>query len=107
MATTINEGLTFFVTPSINRFVALHEGLAYWFKTKDQYLYKVSTEREFYEYNGDSEVPDKLRYTPTQTGFVSLRGLMAKRRYYVTHPVNAEGKERTGVELVKQKYHEM
>ena len=107
MATVINEGLTFFVTPSVNRFVVLYDGLAYWFKMKDQYLYQVTTEREFYEYNGDSEVPEKFRYSPTQTGFVSLRGLMSKRRYYVTHPVNADGREREGVELIRQKYNEM
>lgn len=107
MEKRINEGVTFFVTPSINRFVALYDGLAYWFVMKDHYLYQVTTEQEFYRYNGDSSVPDKLRYTPTQTGFVSLRGLMAKRRYFVTHPVNKEGMERTGVELVRQKYNEM
>lgn len=95
------------MTPSINRFIALYDGLAYWFMMKDQYLYQVTTEREFYEYNGNPDVPEKFRYTPTQTGFVSLRGLMGKRRYFMTHPVNKEGLERKGVELLKQMYNEI
>ena len=107
MEARINEGVTFFVTPSVNRFVALYEGLAYWFIMKDQYLYQVTTEREFYEYNGDPDLPNKLRYTPTQTGFLSLRGLMGKRRYFVTHPIAKDGTERKGVDLVREKYAEM
>ena len=89
-----------------NRFVALYEGMAYWFMMKDQYLFQVTTEREFFEYIGSEETPDKLRYTPTNTGFLSLKGLLGKRRYFVTHPINKEGNERKGVDLIRQAYGE-
>ena len=101
-----NEGLMFYVTPNFTRFVALYDGLAYWFMMKDQYLFQVTTEREFFEYIGSEETPDKMRYTPTNTGFLSQKGLRTKRRYFVTHPVNKEGDERRGVDLIRQAYGE-
>lgn len=101
-----NEGLMFYVTPNLNRFVALYEGLAYWFMMKDQYLFQVTTEKDFFKYISDDDTPDKMRYTPTNTGFVSLKGLLTKRRYFVTHPVNKEGQERRGIDLLRQAYGE-
>lgn len=96
----------FYITPHLSRFVALHEGLAYWFMMKDQYLFLVTTEREFFEYIGNPDTPEKLRYTPTNTGFVSLKGLLTKRRYFVTHPLNKEGQERKGVDLIRKVFGE-
>lgn len=101
-----NEGMMFYVTPNFTRFVALFDGLAYWFMMKDQYLFQVTTEREFFEYIGSEDIPDKMRYTPTNTGFVSQKGLRNKRRYFMTHPVNKEGNERKGVDLIRQAYGE-
>lgn len=101
-----NDGIMFYIIPNLTRFVALYDGIAYWFMMKDQYLFNVSTEQEFFAYIGNPDTPEKMRFTPTNTGFVSRRGLMAKARYYAAHPVNKEGQERNGIDLLRETYGE-
>ena len=38
-----------YVTGKLDKFVMLADGLAYWFKMKDQYLYRVTPSQVFFE----------------------------------------------------------
>lgn len=88
-----------FVAGKFDKFVVTYNGLAYWFKMKDQYLFRVSTEETFHQENNDLEI-EKLKCVPIDGSIVSLKTLLAKRRFFAEHPIDRSGRRRQGVELL-------
>ena len=97
----IMEKLTHYVTGKLDKFVVLSEGIAYWFKTKDQYLYRVTPSQTFHEEAADITVPVR-QYREIEVSFISMKTLVEKRTFYANHPVDAAGRRRQGVELVPE-----
>lgn len=88
-----------FVSGKFDKFVVIYNGLAYWFKMKDQYLFRVSAEETFHQENNDLEI-EKLKCVPIDGSIVSLKTLLAKRRFFAEHPIDRSGRRRQGVELL-------
>lgn len=88
-----------YVSGKFDKFVVVYNGLAYWFKMKGQYLFRVSTEEDFQSENDNIKI-EKLRYTPIPGSIISLNVLFYKRKFFAEHPVDKEGKPRKGVELL-------
>lgn len=93
-----------YVTGTLGRFVVLYEGLAYWFEMKDQYLYKVTVEQEFFDYleENKEQIKEKFIYRLINGSILSPKLLIKKRRWYASHAVSKEGFKRIGVELIPE-----
>lgn len=88
-----------YVPEKFDKFVVTYNGLAYWFRMKGQYLFRVSTEQEFHDENANAYHP-KVFCKPIDGTIVPLRQLFRKRSYFVTHPVNQDGHLRQGVDML-------
>lgn len=93
--------LTHYVTGKLDKFVVLSEGIAYWFKTKDQYLYRVTPAQTFHEESAAITVPVR-QYREIEVSFISMKTLVEKRTFYAAHPIDAAGRHRLGVELIPE-----
>ena len=90
-----------YVTGKLDKFVMLSQGLAYWFKMKDQYLYRVTPSQVFFEENEAITVPIR-QYREVGVSILSTKSLIEKRKYFAQHPVDQAGRTRSGVELVPE-----
>lgn len=90
-----------YVTGKLDKFVMIADGIAYWFKMKDQYLYRVTPSQTFHEEAGAITVPVR-QYCEVEVSFISMKTLVEKRTFYAQHPVDAAGRPRPGVELVPE-----
>ncbi len=95
------EKLVHYVTGKLDKFVVLSQGIAYWFKTKDQYLYRVTPSQTFFEESASITVPVR-QYREISVSFISYRTLVEKRTFYAQHPVDASGRRRAGIELIPE-----
>lgn len=91
-----------YVTGNFDKFVVLYDGLAYWFKMKDQYLYCISTEEDFHKESADITIAVR-QYSEIKGSIVSLKRLLKMREFYVAHPVDNSGRHRLGIELLSRK----
>lgn len=90
-----------YVTGKLDKFVMLAGGLAYWFKMKDQYLYRVTPSQVFFEEAEDISVPVR-QYRQVDVSIISMKILVEKRIFYANHPVDQAGRHRPGVELIPE-----
>lgn len=79
----------------------LSDGLAYWFKMKDQYLYRVTPSQVFFEEAQHITVPVR-QYRQVEVSIISMKTLVDKRTFYAQHPTDQAGRRRPGVELVPE-----
>ena len=87
-----------FVSAHFDKFVVLYGGLAHWFKTKGQYLYRVSTEQQFHQEAALITSPARV-FKAIPGSVVTERVLLAKRAYFASHPINKQGQQRPGAHL--------
>lgn len=97
----MNKPSITFVTGKLDKFVMLADGLAYWFKMKDQYLYRVTPSQVFHEEAAQIMVPIR-QYKEVEVSFISMKTLIEKRTYYAQHPTDQAGRTRPGAELVPE-----
>lgn len=90
-----------YVTGKLDKFVMLSDGLAYWFKTKDQYLYRVTPAQVFHEESALITVPVR-QYRQVEVSFISMKTLVDKRTFYARHPKDKAGRIRPGAELIPE-----
>lgn len=89
-----------FVNTRFDKFVVVYNGLAYWFKMKGQYLYRVSEEETFHQENANLPEQGGHRFNLISGSIVPLKALLQKRRFFADHPIDRQGKKRQGVELL-------
>jgi hypothetical protein len=94
-----------YLHPHYDKFVTVYNGLAHYFKMRDQYLFRVATEADFLAENAEV-TDDRFRYFYIPGSIVSIRTLLLKRRQFSLYPINRQGYQRPGVELLPE-YHEM
>ena len=90
-----------YVTGKLDKFVMLTDGLAYWFKMKDQYLYRVTPTQVFHEEAEQISVPVR-QYRRVEVSIISMKTLVEKRTYYAQHPTDQAGRLRPGIELIPE-----
>lgn len=90
-----------YVTGKLDKFVMIAEGLAYWFKMKDQYLYRVTPAQVFHEEAAQIKVPVR-QYRQVEVSIISMKTLCEKRKFYAQHPTDQAGRTRQGVELLPE-----
>ena len=90
-----------YVTGKLDKFVMLADGLAYWFKMKDQYLYRVTPSQVFHEEAQQITVPIR-QYREVEVSIISMKTLVEKRIFYAQHPVDQAGRRRLGIELIPE-----
>lgn len=90
-----------YVTGKLDKFVMLADGLAYWFKMKDQYLYRVTPSQVFFEEAEKITVPVR-QYREVEVSIISMKTLVEKRIFYAQHPTDQAGRRRAGVELIPE-----
>lgn len=90
-----------YVTGKLDKFVMVADGLAYWFKMKDQYLYRVTPSQVFHEESAQIAVPIR-QYREVEVSIISMKTLTDKRTFYAQHPVDAAGRPRPGIELIPE-----
>lgn len=83
-----------------DKFVVTYNGLAYWFRMKGQYLYRVSFEYQFHEENEKAHLT-KLVCHPIAGTIIPLKQLFRKRNYFLNHPVNRDGHLRQGIDILQ------
>lgn len=98
---SMNKPSTTYVTGKLDKFVMLADGIAYWFKMKDQYLYRVTPAQTFHEEAAAITVPVR-QYREVEVSFISMKTLVEKRTFYAQHPVDAAGRPRQGIELIPE-----
>ena len=96
-----NKETRTYVTGKFDKFVVVYNGLAYWFKMKDQYLYRVSTEEDFHQESENITIEIR-KYTQIPGSIISLNILLRKIEYYAAHPIDIKGNQRQGIELLKK-----
>ncbi len=89
-----------YVPQKFDKFVVTYNGLAYWFRMKGQYLFRVSTESQFHEENAQAYKPEVFCH-PISGTIVPLKQLFIKRDFFLRHPINKEGTPRLGIELLQ------
>ena len=90
-----------YVTGKLDKFVMLADGLAYWFKMKDQYLYRVTPSQVFHEEASRITVPVR-QYRQVEVSIISMKTLVDKRTFYAKYPTDQSGRIRPGVELIPE-----
>lgn len=90
-----------YVTGKLDKFVMLADGLAYWFKMKDQYLYRVTPSQVFFEESAQITVPVR-QYREVEVSIISMKTLVEKRTFYAQHPTDQAGRRRAGIELIPE-----
>lgn len=90
-----------YLHPRYDKFVTIYNGLAYYFKMRDQYLFRVAPEAVFFQEN-QAVLDDRFRYYPIPGSIVSIRTLLLKRKIFATYPINRAGYQRPGVELLPE-----
>ena len=90
-----------YVTGKLDKFVMLSDGLAYWFKMKDQYLYRVTPSQVFFEEAQQITVPVR-QYREVEVSIISMKTLVEKRTFFAQHPIDQAGRRRPGVELIPE-----
>jgi hypothetical protein len=90
-----------YLHPRYDKFVTVYNGLAHYFKMRDQYLFRVATEQDFLEENR-AVVDDDYRYFYIPGSIVSIRTLLLKRKQFSLYPFNRQGYQRPGVELLPE-----
>lgn len=90
-----------YVTAKLDKFVVLAYGLAFWFKMKDQYLYRITPMQVFLEEASQITVPVR-QYRKVEVSIISMKTLRTKSIFYAQHPVDSQGRPRPGVELLAE-----
>jgi hypothetical protein len=92
-----------YLHPHYDKFVAVYNGLAHYFKMRDQYLFRVAPESDFLAEN-EAVTDDRYRYFYIPGSIVSIRTLLLKRKQFATFPVTLQGTPRPGVKLLPEYY---
>lgn len=92
-----------YLHPHYDKFVTVYNGLAHYFKMRDQYLFRVAPESQFLNEN-EAVLDDRYRYFPIPGSIVSVRTLLLKRKQFALYPISRQGGERPCVQLLPEYY---